>query len=295
MPGDEEPEPLLALDEDDGMAVLASNDEWAFRQADRMQDKLPGRTGKDRSTEGEVFDQPTLMVLHRLLTHGVLKSLDFPVSTGKEANVFRGTTPRGGHVAVKIFRVNTSTFKHVLKYIQGDERFQGVTGDKRGMVHAWCQKEYRNLRRMRKAGCSVPEPVKATANVLVMEHLGKREGPWPTLKQMGRLAEPSRLWDQLVEDYVRAYNVAGLVHADLSEYNVLLEGSDLLPASQRARLIDVGQAVLWNHPMAGEFMERDLKNLVRYFRGQGLDVEVGAVRSRLQSPQGKGHEEDEEE
>lgn len=286
MPDDGDAEPLLALDDD--MRAVAANDEWAYREADRLQRRLPGRVGKDRRTEAEVFDQPTLMTLHKLLTHGVLKSLDFPVSTGKEANVFRATAPSGAYRAVKIYRVNTSTFKHVLKYIQGDARFQGVSGDKRALVHAWCQKEFRNLVRMREAGCSVPEPMKAVANVLVAEYLGKKEGPWPTLKQATPLEEPRRLWDALVDDYVKAYNGAHLVHADLSEFNVLLEDCDRPATERRPRLIDVGQAVLWNHPMAEEFLQRDLANLVRFFRSQGLDVEAREVVDRLEAPAGDG-------
>jgi RIO kinase 1 len=283
-PGAAQPEdfePLLRLDPDD-LDSVASNDEWAFRRADALQGRLPARTGgPDRRTEGEVFDQPTLLTLHKMLTHGLLKSLDFPVSTGKEANVFRGTTPGGGYVAVKIFRINTATFKHVLQYIQGDERFQGVSGDKRGLVHAWCQKEYRNLIRLREAKVPVPEPLKASANVLVMEYLGKREGPWPSLKDMGDRSQMAALYGQLAGDYVRAYNDADLVHADLSEYNVLVEGADGDPAKFRARMIDVGQAVLKNHPMAREFLERDLRNLTGFFRRQGVAAQPEDILARL--------------
>ena len=272
--------PLLSLD--DEMQVVASNDEWVFRRADHLQKGLPGRTGgPDRKTEGEVFDQPTLLVLHRLLTHGVLRSLDFPVATGKEANVFRGTTPGGSYVAVKIYRINTATFKHVLQYIQGDERFQGVSGDKRALVHAWCQKEFRNLARYRDAGVRVPEPLKAISNVLVTEYLGTKEGPWPRLQELRGLAEPDRLYRALVEDYLKGYNEADLIHADLSEYNVLVEGTDGPASAWTPRIIDVGQAVLKTHPMARQFLERDVGNLVRFFRRQGVEADQADIVGRL--------------
>jgi RIO kinase 1 len=220
-PSPDDQTPLLGPDDD--LAQLASNDEWAFRKADRLVGQLPGRVGRlDRKTEGEVFDRLTLMVLHKFLTHGTLRSLDFPVSTGKEANVFRGTTPGGAYVAVKIFRVNTATFKHVLQYIQGDERFQGISGDKRGLVDAWCQKEFRNLVRMREVGADVPEPIKSLGNVLVTEYLGSKEGHWPQLRQLGQLPEPQKAYDKIVSDYVKVYNDADLIHADVSEYNILM-------------------------------------------------------------------------
>lgn len=278
-----EPRPLLSLeDEADLMVEEASNDEWAYRQAERLVGELPERTGgADRRTEGEVFDHPTLMVLHRLLTHGVLKSLDFPVATGKEANVFRGTTPRGGLVAVKIYRVNTATFKHVIQYIEGDERFQGKTGDRRALVASWCQKEFRNMARMRDAGCSVPEPLKAIGNVLVMEYLGTREGQWPRLKEMTPIKDAQRIYEEVAADYVKAYNKADLVHADLSEYNIMLEGTDKEATAWRPRMIDVGQAVLKSHPRSKEFLERDVKNLTSFFRRQGATTDPQDIIAKL--------------
>lgn len=271
--------PLLSVDDD--MQVLASNDEWAFRRADKLVSRTDLRRDvPDRKTEGEVFDQSTLLTLHKFLLHGVLKSLDFPVSTGKEANVFRGTSPRGGYVAVKIFRTNTSTFKHVLQYIQGDERFEGVSGDKRALVHAWTQKEFRNLLRAREAGVDVPEPIKALSNVLVMGYIGVKQGPWPSLKDADLKPEQMQaICDKVLADYVTLYNEADLVHADLSEYNILVEGAGT--DSPRPRIIDIGQAVLKNHPMAQEFLDRDLKNITAFFRRRGCDADVMEVKARL--------------
>ncbi len=269
----------IAPEDPDDVQSVASNDEWAFKMADRMVAKLPQREGRDRRTEGEVFDHQTLLTLHKLLTSGTLKSLDFPVSTGKEANVFRGTTPMGGLVAVKIFRTNTSTFKHVLKYIQGDERFEGISGDKRTLVHAWAQKEFRNLNRMRDAGVDVPEPIQVIHNVLVMEYLGTEEGPWPLLKDIGRLDDPQPVWDKLSADFVAMVNDAGIVHADLSEFNVLMQGAGT--NNPVPRIIDVGQGVLRNHPMALEFLERDIRNFTKYFVRQRLKVTEQDLRSRL--------------
>ena len=287
MPGDGEDEgeaaPLLTADDvDEDMQVLASNDEWAFRRADKLVERLPDmrRDAPDRKTEGEVFDQSTLLTLHKFLLHGVLKSLDFPVSTGKEANVFRGTTPRGGYVAVKIFRTNTSTFKHVLQYIQGDERFEGVTGDKRALVAAWTQKEFRNLLRAREVGVDVPEPIKALNNVLIMSYIGIKQGPWPSLKDADIKREQMQaVCDKVIDDYVTLYNEADLVHADISEYNILVEGAGT--PSPRPRIIDIGQAVLKNHPMAQEFLDRDLRNLTAFFRRKGCDADVMAIKARL--------------
>lgn len=283
LPSDEEagPDPALDVTDPDDVDKLASNDQWAFEKADQLVNRLPKREGKkDQRTEGEVFDRQTLMTLHKMLRDGILRSLDFPVSTGKEANVFRGTTHMGGHVAVKIFRTNTSTFKHVLQYIQGDERFEGVHGDKRTLVNVWAQKEFRNMVRMRDAGMSVPEPIHVSNNVLVMEYIGIEEGPWPRLKDLGRLPDPRRFYNVITEEFVKAVNDAGIVHADISEFNILVEDAGD-PTAAFPRIIDVGQGVLRSHPMALEFLHRDVKNLTNYFRRQRLDVTEQDLLKRI--------------
>jgi serine/threonine-protein kinase RIO1 len=49
------------------------------------------------------------------------------------------------------------------------------------------------------------------------------------------------------------------VHGDVSEYNILVRNDELV-------IIDVGQAVLYDHPMAKEFLVHDIENISRYFR-----------------------------
>ena len=62
------------------------------------------------------------------------------------------------------------------------------------------------------------------------------------------------------------YQKAGLVHADLSEYNILYY-------KRKPVIIDVGQAVLTDHLNSKDFLERDVKNINRYFRSLDVDIE----------------------
>ncbi len=82
------------------------------------------------------------------------------------------------------------------------------------------------------------------------------------------LSDPADVAETIL-GYVRvAYQKAELVHGDLSEFNVLMD--DDVPV-----LIDVGQAVLLDHPMSEELLVRDMGNIARFFRkyGVGIDVE----------------------
>ena len=61
-------------------------------------------------TYDQVFDRACLLVLQQLINDDVFATLDYPVSTGKEAVVFHATTSDGVGKAVKIYRITNSTF-----------------------------------------------------------------------------------------------------------------------------------------------------------------------------------------
>ena len=74
---------------------------------------------EQRKIESEVFDRTTLLVLAKMLKKGIFASLDFPISTGKEANVFRAVTSNGVYLAVKIYKIETAPFFERMIYLEG--------------------------------------------------------------------------------------------------------------------------------------------------------------------------------
>lgn len=216
-----------------------------------------------RKTYSEVFDDSTLLTLYKLFTDGVLEIVDYPVATGKEGNVYKGLSPEKEHVAVKIFRTSTSTFKHLSKYIAGDKRFSKIKPKSRNLIFAWTQKEFRNLVIMHEAGVRVPEPRKSLDNVLVMDYVGDEGGPAPMLRT-AEFENVEKVFEDVI-DNMRKINDSGLVHGDLSEYNILMWEN--LPY-----IIDVGQALPLDSPMAEEYFMRDVRNIVRYFSSVGIET-----------------------
>lgn len=216
----------------------------------------------DRKTMDEVFDRQTLLTLYKLISNGHFETLDYPVSTGKEANVFHATTRAGESLAVKIFRTNTATFRSFMTYISGDPRFEDVRPNRRDVVYAWAQKEYKNLLRLAEAQVRVPMPYEQNQNVLVMEFIGSDRAPAPRLKDLPP-EDPEAAWETMLEQCRRTYVEAGLVHGDLSEYNILNWKGELVT-------IDVAQGVLLRHPMRRELLLRDATNLSRFFRKLGV-------------------------
>jgi len=135
-------------------------DDRQMRHLETQVDALRKRT-KDsatRKTYDQVFDQAALLTIASLISDGVISTLDYPVSTGKEANVFHATDAAGHAKALKIYRINTATFRNIALYIEGDPRFKRVKRATKPTIFAWAQKEYKNLVRMEDAGVRVPTP-----------------------------------------------------------------------------------------------------------------------------------------
>lgn len=240
--------------------------------------KLPDRDVKRMNfrskIESSVFDRHALLILSDFLGRGTIRSLDYPISTGKEADVFRATTD-DGFLAVKIFRIETSNFQNMQDYIIGDPRFKDIMHTKREIIFAWARKEYRNLTIANVAGVNAPRPVAVKDNVLLMEFLGEEGVPDSTLKQEGS-ERPEEDCDKVI-GMIRKLYVRGLVHGDVSEYNILMHNYE-------PYLIDFGQGVVLAHNKSAEFLRRDVQTVLKYFGRQGVkrDLEE-TIRSIIPS------------
>jgi len=224
--------------------------------------------------EASVFDDATLGALYKLVQDGYIDAFGGPISTGKEANVYTALAP-DGEVAVKVYRINASDFRQMREYLDGDPRFEGIGSDKKKVVVAWTKKEFANLKRARNAGVRVPEPIAIERNVLVMEYLGGEDQRAKRLNEVD--VENPRTAFEVVREYMRRLYGAGLIHGDLSEYNVVVHEGELC-------LLDLGQAVTVHHPNSREFLERDCYNVAAFFRRQGLGVDADALLAAVTDP-----------
>jgi RIO kinase 1 len=213
----------------------------------------------------EVFDRSTLMIVYRLLNRGYIKNINGVVRSGKEARIYWGIGRSRKVVAIKIFLTTSHQFKSGrMMYIQGDERFKSTRKDTRSLVNLWALKEFRNLQQAQGANVKVPVPLRVEGNVLLMEFIGRNGMPAPLLRE-SPLNHPGRVYDKIVESIKRLYQKAQLVHGDLSEYNIMMVDSDPV-------FFDFAQAVPPEHPMARQFLERDLVRMNEYFTKIGVTV-----------------------
>lgn len=213
----------------------------------------------------EVFDRSTLMTIYDFMNKGKIDEIYGVVNAGKEARIYWGKDRDGRELAIKIYLTISAEFKKgMLPYIRGDPRFAHVRKDTRSLIYAWAQKEFKNLQRAMDAGVRVPEPIAVSKNVLIMSFIGKNGVSALLLKEVS-LKNPRQVYRRLLTYVKKLYKKAKLVHADLSEYNIMIWKNAPV-------LFDVSQAVTLEHPMADQFLRRDLENLYKYFKKLGVDV-----------------------
>lgn len=221
----------------------------------------------DRATTEQVLDPRTRMILFKMLSRNIISEISGCISTGKEANVYFSTSKQCD-CALKIYKTSILVFKDRDKYVTGEFRFRhGYSRhNPRKMVRLWAEKEMRNLMRLHSNGIPCPRPILLRGHVLLMEFIGKDGWPSPRLKDVELSESKAReLYLECILIMRQLYTKCRLVHADLSEYNLLFHMGHLC-------VIDVSQSVEHDHPQALEFLRKDCANVTDFFRRNGVCV-----------------------
>jgi RIO kinase 1 len=135
----------------------------------------------------------------------------------------------------------------------------------------WIGNEWTMLGRLHTAGVTVPPPVERIENGYRMAFIGDGDQAAPRLADINLdLMTARRVWRELQRDIQRMLD-AELVHGDLSAFNILWW-------RERPVIIDFSQAVeAVTHPAARELLRRDVDRTARYFRRQGVTVDLEAA------------------
>jgi len=209
-----------------------------------------------------------LLALNALVKAKSLEALGPSIGIGKESDVFEAVTPGDVKVAVKFHRLGRTSFRDT-------RRKREYVADRRHISWLYqsrlaAEAEYRALKIMQEAGVSVPEPIDQNRHVIVMQFIQGTK-----LSDIISLDEPRLFLDDILEDVRLAYK-AGVIHTDLSEYNILVDGDG------EVWIIDWPQYTSTDHPNAMEFLERDVGNVVYYFkRKHGLEYDPEQALSHV--------------
>lgn len=201
--------------------------------------------------------------IHGLVRRGLISRVGERIGVGKESAIHIAEGP-GGLAVVKFHRVGVKSFRHIRRVRDYGERFSRLWWGARSVISA--RREYRALARLAEVGAGVPRPLGLDLNALVLEHIEGQD-----LYRVRDLQDPGEVLDRILDTVAIAYRLAGIVHGDLSPYNVMISRGG------GAYVIDWPQWVRSSDPRAPAVLKSDVENIVRFFSsrfGLSKDPEV---------------------
>jgi RIO kinase 1 len=216
-----------------------------------------------------VFDNFTIQTILKFMSRKYIDGLIGPIMIGKEANIF--LAEKGDlKVVMKIYRLQSCNFNTMYGYLKSDPRYVNLKKQRRKVIFKWVQREFRNLKKSNKI-INAPKPYSFLNNVLLMEYIGD-ENPAPQLKDKYP-KNPKKFYDEIITFAKKMYE-AGLVHADLSEYNIL-------NFNESPVFIDMSQSTSITDYLADDYLKRDINIISNFFIKNGLEVDVDASIKRI--------------
>jgi len=199
------------------------------------------------------------LAINALVKTGALEAFGKPLGIGKEADVYDALDPKGERIAVKFHRLGRISFRQTA-------RKRGYTTEKADWLYQSrlaAEREFQALKIVFPCGVAVPNPLSQNRHVIVM---GMIEGA--ELAEWKEIPTPEKVLKEILSNVRKAYLKAGIIHADLSEYNIILK------PDMHVLIIDWPQYVTREHPNAQQLLMRDLKNVLQFFeRKRMLKVE----------------------
>ncbi len=202
-----------------------------------------------------------VLALNALAKADVLNSLGKSLGVGKEADIYDAITDEGERVAVKFHRLGRTSFRETRKKRGYIQRRRHTSWHYQSRLAA--EKEYSIMGQVYEVGVSSPQPLHQNRHVIVMGYIDGYN-----LNDIAFLDDPPGFLEDILLNARKTYR-AGIIHADLSEYNIIVrkDGTVLL--------IDWPQSVPTTHPNAESLLRRDVYNVLRYFeRKYGLERDL---------------------
>lgn len=202
-----------------------------------------------------------------ILSTGLATEVVGLISAGKEADVYLGRY-NGGPLAIKAYRL----------YRTSRRGGRPVKVDSMGWIAA---REFELMRQAWKGGARVPAVARRIENMFSMRYLGDGGGPAPRLKDV-RLDDPGEFLVEVLAGVERLAR-AGIVHGDLSAFNILvLEGEAwFIDFSEGLRVDRTGAAPWRRLTEAKEMLIRGMSALQTYFRKYGVTIEAQPFVARI--------------
>jgi len=198
------------------------------------------------------------LAINTFVKAGLIDAFGQTLGVGKEADVYDALTQTGTRVAVKFQRLGRISFRQT-------RRKRGYATEHAGWLfqsRLAAEREFHALKLVYAHGVAVPEPLSQNRHAIAMGIIDGAE-----LAKWKELPKPEKVLKEIFRNVKKAYVKAGVIHADLSEYNILLK------PDMHVLIIDWPQYVAADHANAQQLLMRDVKNVLTYFsRKYGLKV-----------------------
>ncbi|MCE4629219.1 MAG: phosphotransferase [Desulfurococcales archaeon] len=212
-----------------------------------------------------------VLAFDALYRRRVIDTLGDRIGVGKEGEVYIGLTPNGEKVIVKFHREGRSSFQRIRRlrsFVMNVDRKQWHR-----IAKMLGEREFKIMVVLEREGAMIPKPISWNRNAVVQQYI-----PGVELYRIKELDEETA--NQVLEDILRtieiAYNKVGIVHGDLSEYNVLVSEDG------RGYVIDWPQYVYKEEPNAMELLRRDIEYITSFFRRRfGVRIDPTAFFNKL--------------
>ncbi len=194
------------------------------------------------------------LALHSFVKQDLISGMGRSVGMGKESDVFETISEAGTRSVIKFYRIGRISFratriKRSYSISQSQHQWLAIN------IHA-AEKEAEGLKLARNAGVKTPDLLARDRHAVLM---GEVEGVMLHVCHKEDVEDPRRLCYEILENARKAYTKAGIINGDLSEYNILYDGSD-------PWVIDWPQYVKKDHPNAEEILSHDVENILKFFR-----------------------------
>lgn len=216
------------------------------------------------------------------------------IRSGKEAVIYSVEMGRE-HFALKVYKnPEERAFQKQNVYLEGkyydkpSVRKAVAKGNRfaKKFTHgSWVKREYSLLKHLNKLGAAVPKVYDWTPGSILMEFIGSGIKPAPRLVDTRLSSKEAARAYKTVLDTMHLLLRAGVVHSDLSAYNILWW-------KQRPYIIDFPQAIdICQNPNVEKLLKRDVHNVVKYFQkyvainsGEAYNALANATMDRGSNP-----------
>ncbi len=196
--------------------------------------------------EGSTFTFYGLSIysLHRMVRRGLVSAIAKLMGEGKESMVFNCYSEKFGECVVKFHKLGHASFKKVR-----DKRNYGELHFSVLAIRS-AKNEFKTLKKLQ--GLAVPEVYAWEGNAVMMQLIDAKE-----LYRV-KVENPAEVLEMIVDEIRRFYR-RGIVHGDLSQYNILVNNEGFW-------IIDFPQSVeVENEESWRELLVRDVSNILNYF------------------------------